>query len=152
METRTREKGTIDHRLWGSIGTLVDANPTRLSKRSQSCPLTITVVDAVSKRVHFIPTHTTVTAEGAACLFLHYVWKLHSLAPPDRQTNGTHQPRAWPVPLPIHQRTTEWLVRPPTYCRVPAQQLRSFCDATISVPTKHRTNPLYGFWAKTEPL
>jgi hypothetical protein len=23
--------------------------------------------------------HTTVTAEGAVCLFLHYVWKLHGL-------------------------------------------------------------------------
>jgi len=39
----------------------------------------MTVVDAVSKRVHFIPMHTTVTAEGAAQLFLHYVWKLHGL-------------------------------------------------------------------------
>jgi len=39
----------------------------------------MTVVDAVSKRVHFIPTHTTVTVEGAARLFLHYVWKLHGL-------------------------------------------------------------------------
>jgi len=39
----------------------------------------MTVVDAVSKRVHFIPTHTMVTAEGAARLFLHYVWKLHGL-------------------------------------------------------------------------
>ena len=39
----------------------------------------MTVIDAVSKRVHFIPTHTTVTAEGVARLFLHYVWKLHSL-------------------------------------------------------------------------
>jgi len=39
----------------------------------------MTVVDSVSKRVHFVPTHTTVTAEGAARLFLHYVWKLHSL-------------------------------------------------------------------------
>jgi len=39
----------------------------------------MTVVDAVSKRVHFIPMHTTVTAEGAARLFLHYVWKLHGL-------------------------------------------------------------------------
>jgi len=39
----------------------------------------MTVVDAVSKRVHFIPTYTTVTAEGAARLFLHYVWKLHGL-------------------------------------------------------------------------
>ena len=31
----------------------------------------ITVVDSVSKRAHFIPTHMTVTAEGAARLFLH---------------------------------------------------------------------------------
>jgi len=37
------------------------------------------VMDAVSKRVHFILTHTTVTAEEAAQLFLHYVWKLHGL-------------------------------------------------------------------------
>ena len=39
----------------------------------------MTVVDSVSKRVHFIPTHTTVTVEGAARLFLHQVWKLHGL-------------------------------------------------------------------------
>jgi len=39
----------------------------------------IMVVDAVSKRVHFIPTHTTVTVEGVAWLFLYYIWKLHSL-------------------------------------------------------------------------
>jgi len=39
----------------------------------------MTVVDSVSKRVHFVPTHTTVTAEGAARLFLYHVWKLHSL-------------------------------------------------------------------------
>ena len=39
----------------------------------------MTVVDSVSKRAHFIPTHTTVTAEGAARLFLHQVWKLHDL-------------------------------------------------------------------------
>jgi len=37
----------------------------------------MTVVDAVSKGVHFIPTHTTVIVEGAARLFLHYIWKLH---------------------------------------------------------------------------
>jgi len=37
------------------------------------------VVDSVSKRAHFIPMHTTVTAEGAARLFLHQVWKLHGL-------------------------------------------------------------------------
>ena len=39
----------------------------------------MTVVDSVSKRVHFILTHTTVTAEEAARLFLHQVWKLHGL-------------------------------------------------------------------------
>jgi len=37
------------------------------------------VMDAVSKRVHFIPMHTMVTVEGAAWLFLHYIWKLHGL-------------------------------------------------------------------------
>jgi len=39
----------------------------------------ITVVDSVSKRAHFIPTHMTVIIEGAARLFLHQVWKLHGL-------------------------------------------------------------------------
>jgi len=39
----------------------------------------MTVVDSVSKRAHFIPTHTTVTVEGAARLFLYQVWKLHGL-------------------------------------------------------------------------
>jgi Chromo (CHRromatin Organisation MOdifier) domain len=37
------------------------------------------VVDSVGKRGHFIPTHTTVTALGAAQLFLRNVWKLHGL-------------------------------------------------------------------------
>jgi len=39
----------------------------------------MTVVDSVLKWAHFIPTHMTVTAEGAARLFLHQVWKLHGL-------------------------------------------------------------------------
>ena len=39
----------------------------------------MTVVDSVSKQAHFIPTHMTVTAEGAARLFLYQVWKLHGL-------------------------------------------------------------------------
>jgi len=39
----------------------------------------MTVVDSISKRVHFVLTHTTVTAEGAARLFLHHIWKLYSL-------------------------------------------------------------------------
>ena len=37
------------------------------------------VMDSVSKRVYFVPMHTMVTAEGAARLFLYYVWKLHGL-------------------------------------------------------------------------
>jgi hypothetical protein len=37
------------------------------------------VVDSVSKRGHFIPTHTTITANGAARLFLNNIWKLHGL-------------------------------------------------------------------------
>jgi len=39
----------------------------------------MTMVDSVSKWAHFIPTPMTVTAEGAAWLFLHQVWKLHGL-------------------------------------------------------------------------
>jgi len=39
----------------------------------------MTVVDSISKRVHFVLTHTTVIAEGAARLFLHHIWKLHGL-------------------------------------------------------------------------
>jgi len=39
----------------------------------------MTIVDSVSKRVHFVPMHTMVTAEGVARLFLHHVWKLHML-------------------------------------------------------------------------
>jgi len=39
----------------------------------------MTVVDLVSKRAHFILTHTMMTVEGAARLFLHQVWKLHDL-------------------------------------------------------------------------
>ena len=39
----------------------------------------MTVVDSVSKWAHFISTHTMVTAEGAARLFLHQVWKLYGL-------------------------------------------------------------------------
>jgi len=39
----------------------------------------MTVVDSVSKRVHFVLIHTTVTVEGAARLFLYHIWKLYSL-------------------------------------------------------------------------
>ncbi|GLB45966.1 putative retrotransposable element tf2 155 kda protein type 1-like [Lyophyllum shimeji] len=37
------------------------------------------VVDSVGKRAHFIPTHTTCTAMGAANLYRKHVWKLHGL-------------------------------------------------------------------------
>ena len=39
----------------------------------------MTVVDFVSKRVHFVLIHTTVTVEGAARLFFYHIWKLYSL-------------------------------------------------------------------------
>jgi transposase InsO family protein len=35
------------------------------------------VVDSVTKRAHFVPTHTTINAEGAARLYLREVWKHH---------------------------------------------------------------------------
>jgi hypothetical protein len=35
------------------------------------------VVNSVTKCVHFIPTHTTITAKGAAHLYLREVWKHH---------------------------------------------------------------------------
>jgi transposase InsO family protein len=35
------------------------------------------VVNSLTKRVHFIPMHTTINSEGAALLFLKEVWKHH---------------------------------------------------------------------------
>jgi hypothetical protein len=46
---------------------------------SHSYDAIMNVVDSVSKVSHFIPTHTTITALGAAHLFLAHVWKLHGL-------------------------------------------------------------------------
>src|SRR3979490_3501363 len=37
------------------------------------------IVDSVSKRAHFLPMNTTITALGAARLYLAHVWKLHGL-------------------------------------------------------------------------
>ncbi|ESK80729.1 hypothetical protein Moror_16581 [Moniliophthora roreri MCA 2997] len=37
------------------------------------------VVDAPGNHVHFLPTHTTINAEGAARLYLKEVWKHHGL-------------------------------------------------------------------------
>ena len=46
---------------------------------SSRCNAVMIVVDLISKRAHFIPMHTTVTAEKATRLFLYQVWKLHGL-------------------------------------------------------------------------
>jgi hypothetical protein len=35
------------------------------------------VVDSITKRTHFIPTHTTITVEVTAHLYLREVWKHH---------------------------------------------------------------------------
>ena len=37
------------------------------------------VVDSVSKRAHFAPTNTTITALGTTQLYLAHIWKLHGL-------------------------------------------------------------------------
>ncbi|QRW07008.1 Transposon Tf2-7 polyprotein [Ceratobasidium sp. AG-Ba] len=39
----------------------------------------LTVVDRLSKMVHFIPTHSNATAVDVANLFVNFVWKLHRL-------------------------------------------------------------------------
>ena len=77
---------------------------------------------------------------------------LHSLAPPDRQTNRTHQLEARPIPLPICQWMAKQLVRPPTHCGVPAQQPHLLHNTATSVPTGHQTDSPYGLQAESEPL
>jgi len=37
------------------------------------------VVDSITKCAHFVSTITTISAAGAAHLFLNYVWKHHGL-------------------------------------------------------------------------
>jgi len=46
---------------------------------SEGYDAVMVVVDSAGKRAHFTPTHTTVTALGAARLYLQNVWKLHGL-------------------------------------------------------------------------
>jgi hypothetical protein len=46
---------------------------------SQGHDTIMVVVDSVRKQALFIETHTTVTALGAAQLYLQHVWKLHGL-------------------------------------------------------------------------
>jgi len=40
----------------------------------------IIVVDLVSKKAYFVPTHITVTMESIIRLFLYHVWKLYGLS------------------------------------------------------------------------
>ncbi|KAJ8507306.1 hypothetical protein ONZ45_g10310 [Pleurotus djamor] len=47
------------------------------------------VVDSVSKRAHFIPTHTSISALGSANLYLQHVWKLHGLPSSVLSDRGT---------------------------------------------------------------
>jgi hypothetical protein len=47
------------------------------------------VVNLVSKQSHFIPTHTMITALGAARLYLQNVWKLHGLPQFTLSDHGT---------------------------------------------------------------
>ena len=48
------------------------------------------VVDSVTKRAHFIPTFTTITAAGMAHLFIQHVWKHHGLP---RKVVSNHGPQ-----------------------------------------------------------
>ena len=57
METRTRGKRTIDRGLRGSMGTLADTNPTKLSKRSQGCPLTEEHAKAIRRVLQVLQEH-----------------------------------------------------------------------------------------------
>ena len=46
---------------------------------SHGYDMVMNVVDSMSIMSHFIPTHTTITALGAACLFLAHIQKLNRL-------------------------------------------------------------------------
>jgi len=76
----------------------------------------------------------------------------YSLALPNRQTNGTRQPRVGPVPPAICKRAARQLVQPLTHGGVLAQQLRLLHYPTASVPTRHWTYSLHGLQTPTEPL
>ena len=47
------------------------------------------VVDRLSKRSHFVPCHSTLSAAGAARLFYQHVWKLHGLPSSVLSDRGT---------------------------------------------------------------
>jgi hypothetical protein len=47
--------------------------------KSSGHDVIMVVVDSVIKKAHFVPTVTTITAVGTACLYVHNVWRHHGL-------------------------------------------------------------------------
>jgi transposase InsO family protein len=63
-------------RRWARINMdFIVAMPTT----SKGYDAIMVVIDAYSKRAHFIPTHSTATAQQTAQLFYEHIWKLHGL-------------------------------------------------------------------------
>jgi hypothetical protein len=56
---------------------VISVNSTVELPESHGYDAIMCVVDSLTKRAHFIPTHTTINAEGTALLFLKKVWKHH---------------------------------------------------------------------------
>jgi hypothetical protein len=65
----------IPNRRWHTVSVdfIVDL------PQSNGYDSVMVVVDLLSKRSHFIPMNTTISAVGAARLFRDHVWKLHGL-------------------------------------------------------------------------
>ena len=76
----------------------------------------------------------------------------YSLAPPNRWTDRTRQPRVGPVPPAICKRAARRLVRPLTHDGVPAQQSHLLHYPTASVSAQYWTYLSHGLRTLTEPL
>jgi transposase InsO family protein len=87
---KDKGRGTIKSAEWSEIdGLLMFRGKIYVSKdrdlrhrivelpESHGYDAIMCVVDSLTKRAHFIPTHTTINAEGTALLFLKEVWKHH---------------------------------------------------------------------------
>ena len=71
----------------------------------------------------------------------------------DRQTERINQELDQFLHLFVNEWQDDWwLVRPPIYHGVLAQQPHLLHNAATSIPTEHRTDSLYGLQAETEPL
>jgi hypothetical protein len=72
--------------VWRVIGLLYAGshrllhNLTDVHRKPSACfGLHVDTVSMAYQRAHFIPTHTTINAKGAALLFLKEVWKHHGM-------------------------------------------------------------------------